>query len=139
MKRLALLSVVALMLASAVFAPVAMAQELGDVEIQTVTLGPGGTLQVTGTIVCEPGHDYDIFLEARQTQGNQPVKFAQGRTNTVICQTTGQETFTVDLLPEEGSKPIRKGEVVVSGSRFMCGPSICNQRTIGVEVFELAR
>ena len=139
MKRLALLSVVALMLASAVFAPVAMAQELGDVEIQTVTLGPGGTLQVTGTIVCVAGHDYGISLDARQTQGNQPVKFAQGRTNTVICQTTGQETFTVDLLPAQGSKPIRKGEVVVSGSGFVCGPSVCRGAPIGVEVFELAR
>ena len=127
------------MLASAVFAPVAMAQELGDVEIQTVTLGPGGTLQVTGTIVCEPGHDYDISLDARQTQGNQPVKFAQGRTNTVICQTTGQETFTVDLLPEEGSKPIRKGEVLVSGSGSVCGPLVCSSVFIPVEVFTLAR
>jgi hypothetical protein len=62
MKRLALLSVVALMLASAVFAPVALAQEPGEVDIQTVTLGPGGSLHVTGTIVCEPGAEYAIFL-----------------------------------------------------------------------------
>jgi hypothetical protein len=138
MKRLALLSVVALMLASAVFAPVAMAQTPGDADVQTVTLGPEGTLQVTGTIVCVAGHDYGISLDARQTQGNQPVKLASGFTSG-ICQTTGQETFTVDLLPAQGSKPIRKGEVVVSGSGFVCGPSVCRGAPIGVEVFELAR
>jgi hypothetical protein len=137
MKRLALLSVVALMLASAVFAPVAMAQEPGDVDVQSVTRGPEGSLQVTGTIECLAGHEYSIFLEARQTQGNQPVKLAQGGTNQLFCQTTGQESFTVDLFPAQGSKPIRKGEAVVSGSSFICGPSVCRGTSIGLEEVEV--
>jgi hypothetical protein len=144
MKRLALLSVVALMLASAVFAPVAMAQTTpGEVDIQTVTLGPGGSLHVTGTIVCEPGAEYALFLEARQTQGNQPVRFGEGSTPfTVDCQTTtglALETFTVDVLPGPGSKPFRKGEVTLSGGRFYCGPNGCGEAPIALEVFELAR
>jgi hypothetical protein len=42
MKRFALLSAVAMMLASAVFAPVAMAQVPGEVDVTSATLGPGG-------------------------------------------------------------------------------------------------
>jgi hypothetical protein len=138
MKRFALLSVVALMLASAVFAPVAMAQEPGDVDVQSVTLGPGGSLHVTGTIECIEGHQYDIFLEARQTKGNQPVKFGTGGTNqTLFCQTTGPESFTVDVFPAQGSKPFRKGEVVLSKFRFLCGPSVCVSGQNGFEVFEV--
>ena len=145
MKRLALLSVVALMFASAVFAPVAMAQTTpGEVDIQTVTLGPGGSLVVTGTIVCEPGADYGIFLEARQTQGNQPVKFGQGRTPVfgfIDCQGTEVQlqSFTVNVLPGPGSRPFRKGEVTLSGVSDFCGPSFCGLVQIGPEVFEVPK
>ena len=144
MKRVALLSVVALMFASAVFAPVAMAQTpgAGEVDIQTVTLGPGGSLEVTGTIVCEPGADYGIFLEARQTQGNQPVKFGEGQTDFFVdCQGTDVQlqSFTVHVLPAPGSKPFRKGEVVLSGFSDFCGPSLCDVVQIGPEVFEVPK
>jgi hypothetical protein len=142
MKRLALLSVVALMFASAVFAPVAMAQTPGEVDIQTVTLGPGGSLVVTGTIVCEPGADYGILLEARQTQGNQPVKFGEGRTDFFVdCQGTDVQlqSFTVNVLPGPGSRPFRKGEVVLSGFSDFCGPSFCDVVQIGPEVFEVPK
>jgi hypothetical protein len=143
MKRLALLSVAALMLASAVFAPVAMAQEPGDVDIETVKWGPGGSLEVTGTIVCEPFADYFLRLEARQTQGNQPVKFGQGTSGFYVdCQTTtglALEPFTVYVLPYPGSKPFRKGEVVLSGFNDYCGPSRCTDVQIAPEVFELPK
>jgi hypothetical protein len=43
MKRLALLSVFSVVLASGVFAPVAMAQVPGEVDVQSVMLGPGGS------------------------------------------------------------------------------------------------
>jgi hypothetical protein len=136
MKRLALLSVVALMLASAVFAPVAMAQQPGDVDIQSVTLGPEGSLHVEGFIQCLAGHDYSIFLEARQIQGNQPVKLAQGGTFGT-CPSDGLALFSVDLLPAQGSKPIRKGVVTLTTSGFICGPLICRSVPGGTEVFEV--
>jgi|SRR5215211_2462918 len=137
MKRLARLSVVALMLASAVFAPLAIAQEPGEVDIQSVTLGPEGSVQVTGTIECLAGSDYTILLEVRQAQGNQPVRFGNKWTDTFICQTTGPESFTDYVFPEPGSKPFRKGEVVVSGVRFFCGSINCNNEPIGVEAFQV--
>ena len=135
MKRLALLSVFSLLLASAVFAPVAMAQEFGDVDIQSVTLGPGGSLHVEGTILCLQGHQYQIYLEARQTQGNQPVKSGSAYTDYLICQYSGLTPFSVDVYPAQGMKPFRKGEVVLSGSRYFCGYLICNNKQIGPEVF----
>ncbi|HKH39371.1 MAG TPA: hypothetical protein VKA82_19615 [Rubrobacter sp.] len=137
MKRLALLSVVALMLASAVFAPVAMAQEPGDVDITSVTLGPAGSLHVEGTIICLQGHQYEIFLEARQTQGNQPSRIGGGGTGTLFCNFSGLQPFSVDVFPNQGSKPFRKGEVVLSKFRFLCGPSLCVSGSNGFEVFEV--
>jgi hypothetical protein len=142
MKRLVLLSVVALMLASAVFAPVAMAQTPGELDIQTVTVGPGGSLEVTGTIVCEPGADFGIFLEARQTQGNQPIKFGEGRTDFFVdCQGTDVQlqSFTVHVLPSPGSKPFRKGEATLTGFSDFCGPSFCEVVDIGPELFEVSK
>ena len=63
MKRLALLSVVTMMLASAIFAPVALALESGEVDVQSVTLGPGGSVTVTGSFQCVRGAA--IFLVRR--------------------------------------------------------------------------
>jgi hypothetical protein len=133
------LSVVALMLATAVFAPVAMAQEPGDVDITSVTLGPGGSLHVEGTIFCLQGHDYQISFEARQTQGNQPVKFGSGSSDFDTCQFSGLQPFTADVFPVQGSKPFRQGEVVLSKYRFLCGPSLCVSGPNGIEVFEVTK
>jgi hypothetical protein len=137
MKRFALLSVVALMLATAVFAPVAMAQEPGDVDITSVTLGPGGSLHVEGTIFCLQGHEYQVWLEVRQTKGNQPVKFGSGASGVHICQFSGLQPFTADVFPVQGSKPFRQGEVVLSKFRYICGPSLCVSGSNGIEVVEV--
>jgi hypothetical protein len=61
-KKLALLSAAALMLASSVFAPVAQAQEPGDVDIQSLTLEPNGPWTATGTIQCTEGDTYDVAV-----------------------------------------------------------------------------
>jgi hypothetical protein len=137
MKRLVLLSVAALMLASAVFAPVAMAQAPAEVDIQTVTEGPEGSLQVTGTIECIAGHDYGIGLEARQAQGNQPVRYGGGDTGGT-CSDDGPEFFSVIVLPFPPSKPFRKGQVVLTIQSSVCGPSFCGS-TRGIEVFEVTK
>jgi hypothetical protein len=136
MKKLLLLSVAALMLASAVFAPVAMAQQPGEVDIQSVTLGPEGSLHVEGFIQCLEGHEYSISLDARQTQGNQPVKLASGGTFD-RCPSDGLAFFEADLLPAQGSKPIRKGEVTLATFSSICGPQICEGVPGGNEVFVL--
>jgi hypothetical protein len=71
MKRLALLSVFSLMLASAVFAPVALAQEVGEVDVQSVRLGPGGSVIATGTFQCFQDWQYYGNVTVRQkTSGN---------------------------------------------------------------------
>ncbi len=127
MKRLALLSLAALMLAATVFAPAAMAQEPGDVDIQSVTMGPGGSLIVTGTIECLAGEYYSVTIDVRQKQGN---KYRTGSNYTEgTCATTGPETFTLYVF---GETPFKKGTVVVTGSRFFLG-----YRLFGPETFEV--
>jgi hypothetical protein len=139
MKRFALLSVVALMLATAVFAPVAMAQEPGDVDITSVTLGPAGSLHVEGTIICLQGHSYDIFLEARQTQGNQPSRIGGAGTPSLFCNFSGLQPFSLDVFPNQGSRPFRQGEVVLSKFRTLCGFQICVSGSNGIEVFQVTK
>jgi hypothetical protein len=137
MKRLALLSVVSLMLASAVFAPVAMAQEPAEVDVQSVTLGPGGSVIVTGTIECIEGYHYNLNLEVRQrTSGNVYMvadPFISG-----MCETTGPQAFTVTAF---GERPFHGGPASITtlsslvspdGSDFIIGPR-------GVEAIHLSR
>ena len=119
MKRFALLSVAALMLASAVFAPAAVAQEYGDVEIQSVTLGTGGTADVTATIECGTGLRYQVLLEVRQTTGNRPynvgkAEYPRQQVTSNTCQ--GTETFTVTVV---GERPFTGG-LLMSGRRSTC-------------------
>ena len=122
MKRLALLSVVSLMLASAVFAPVAMAQEVGEVDVQSVTLGPGGSVTVTGTIECVEGYYYNATVLVRQrTSGNvinavQVDAFGQ-------CETTGPTAFTASGFGRTGDgleRPFHRGPATIQpfGSLF---------------------
>jgi hypothetical protein len=125
MKRLALLSLAALMLAATAFAPVAMAQELGDVEVQSATLGTGGTAVLTGTIQCTEGWQYRVYAELRQTTGNRPYNFGfdaypdQGGPY-ATCQTTGPETFTITVA---GERPYKKGAALVRTTAEVCEPS----------------
>ena len=132
MKRLVLLSMGALMLAATVFAPVAMAQEPGDVEFQSATLGTGGTVVITGTIQCTEGWEYKIYVEAWQTTGNRPYNMGSDEypeyfSGLGLCQTS--ETFTVTII---GSKPFKKGTVLVREQTNWCTPdaSFCETRPL---------
>jgi hypothetical protein len=121
MKRLVLLSMVAMMLAATAFAPVAMA-ETGDVQIQSVTRGTGGTVEVSGTIDCYQGYEYQVYAEVWQTTGNKPYNVGYGAypTNqTAICSTSGQDTFTITVV---GGKPFKNGDVLVRTSSYSCDP-----------------
>jgi hypothetical protein len=127
MRRLALLSVV-LMLASAVFAPVALAQEPGAIDVQSVELGPGGSVTVTGTIECVEGHFWNATVTVRQrTSGNV--------FNQVSPQTSGQCTATETITftaTDFSNRPFHRGPATVQPFNFFCDPSgsLC-QNVIG--------
>ena len=110
-KKIALLSVVALMLVSAIFAPVAMAQATAEVNIQEVALGPAGSVIVSGTIQCEPGYYYYyVDITVRQRSGNG-YKTAQGQEYGGECETSGPVPFSMTLF---GEKPFHRGPAAVS-------------------------
>jgi hypothetical protein len=118
MKRLVLLSVGALMLAATVFAPVAMAQE-GVLNFTSVTLGTGGTVDVSGTFQCPEGDQYSVFAEVRQTTGNRPYNSGTGNyPNSVLATCSGEpDAFTFQVI---GVKPYKKGTALVSGGFQVC-------------------
>jgi hypothetical protein len=124
MKRIALLSVVSLMLVT-VFAPVAMAQEPGEVDVQSVTLGPGGSVTVNGTIQCVEGQRYDWGVNVRQrTSGNVFLGANVGEGGT--CENTGSLKFTFTTFGRVSGdgpeKPFHKGQATVQTFGRLCSP-----------------
>ena len=122
MKRLALLSVVSLMLASAVFAPVAMAQEPAEVDVQSVTLGPGGSVTVTGTIECIEGHTYQAAVFVRQRTGTG-YNFVQVD-GFGTCATTGPQAFTGTGFSD---RPFHRGPAAIEPVGSLFDPDTGNQ------------
>ena len=121
MKRLVLLSVGALMLAATVFAPAVMAQE-PVVDITSVTLGTGGTVNVSGTIQCTQGDQFSLFVDVRQTTGDPPYNFGQGTFPDFVpgeCSGEAQD-FTTTVV---GEAPFKKGTVLVTGGATVCEPA----------------
>jgi hypothetical protein len=110
MKRIALLSVVALLLASTVFAPAALAQQPGEVTVQSVTLGPGGSVIVTGTIECVEGYFYLVDITVRQRTNGNLYNTANGQAQGQ-CTTTGPQAFTITAF---GNRPFHRGPASVS-------------------------
>jgi len=138
MKRLALLSVISLMLASAVFTPAAMAQEPGAVDVQSVTLGPGGSVTVTGTIQCVEDQQYFWNVDIRQRTSGNVFLTAFGQ-NSGICEDTGPLLFEFTAfgrLADGAEKPFHKGPAVVSTFGEICAPGgfPCERQTSIEEV-----
>jgi hypothetical protein len=100
------------MMASAVFAPVAMAQEPAEVDLQSVTLGPGGSVTVNGTIQCTEGWYWQVTLDVRQARGIANPYVRGGGAASGWCQTTGPTAFTIVVFAES---PFRRGEVTMMG------------------------
>jgi hypothetical protein len=125
MKRLALLIMAAMMLAAtAFFAPVAMAAT-GDIQIQSVTQGTGGTVVITGTIDCSQGDYYQVYAEVWQTTGNKPYNVGGSNYPTnqyALCSTSGQDTFTMTVV---GQKPFKNGAVLVRTASTTCNYYTC--------------
>ena len=118
MKRLALLSVVSLMLASTVFAPVALAQEPGAIDVQSVTLGPGGSVTVSGTIQCIEGYFYSATVIVRQrTSGN--VYNVADVDASGTCATTGSLAFTATGFSD---RPFHRGPATIDSFSRLTSP-----------------
>ena len=131
MKRLALLSVFSLLLASAVFAPVAMAQVApGEVDVQSVRLGPGGSVTVLSTIQCVEGQLVNsAYVEVRQRTSGNVFLIAGGGVDSQqqICPTTGPLEFTFTAFGgisggDGVQKPFHKGQAVVQTFGWICAP-----------------
>jgi hypothetical protein len=127
MKRLALLSAVTMMLASAVFAPVAMAQEPGEVDVTSVTLGPGGSVTVTAEIQCVEGQVSNFAnVTVRQRTSGNVFLIAGGGTDPqqLMCPTTGPLEFTFtafgSVSGDGPQKPFHKGQAVVQTFGWLC-------------------
>jgi hypothetical protein len=122
MKRLALLSVFSMLLASAVFAPVAMAQEAapGEVVVQSATLGPGGSVTVTGTIQCVEGYNWLVDITVRQrTNGNVFNTASSLQDGYTTCTTNELTDFTVTGF---GQRQFHGGPASVSTFGEVCPP-----------------
>jgi hypothetical protein len=130
MKKMTLVSVAALLLAATVFAPVAQAQELGNVE--SVTLGPGGSAIITGTVQCIEGGGSNVGVTLRQSKGYKQYNTAF-YFESIGCASTGPFSFNSGpLFSEFPARPYKKGNAVVEAEFFVCSPvSGCEvERTI---------
>jgi hypothetical protein len=158
-KKLLVVSVAALMLASSVFAPVAMAQEPGDVDIQSVTVD-GGRWTVNGTIQCTQGDEYDLlfelFVDFDVVKLNKflekDFERYQKRLDKIIesepgfsvvrvvvldvpCETTGPQSFTLGPF---SLGPTKNSKVWVAAVGQVCSsPFSCNQGEALVERVKL--
>jgi hypothetical protein len=123
-KKLVLLSVAALMLAATVFAPAALAHHLGDVE--SVTLGPGGSVTISGTVQCIEGGTSQVDVVVLQSRGFKPYNTAS-YFEFIECESTGPVSFTSGH--EFAQSPFRKGKATVREEFFVCNSTCELERT----------
>jgi hypothetical protein len=91
------------------FASSAYASHTTAVHAESGTLGPGGSVSVSGTIECTADYNWAVWLTLRQKSGktfNAGGTFANG-----TCSTTGPETWTTSLFFGQG--PFKSGPAVV--------------------------
>jgi hypothetical protein len=125
-KRLAVLVAAVMMLASAVFAPVALGQEPAEVDVQEVKLGPGGSVTVTGTIECIGGYIYDstVMVSQRTSRNvyNTVDVFASGTCETSE-ETTGEQEFTATGFSD---RPFHRGGATIQALGTLYDPATSN-------------
>jgi hypothetical protein len=75
--------------------------------------GLEGSINVTGTIQCTAGYDYQLNVVIRQKSGSKCFT-AAGESESGTCSTTGSQTFVLPYFfanpPQDG--PFRKGKAV---------------------------
>jgi hypothetical protein len=107
------------------------------VDITSVTLGTGGTVNVSGTIQCTEEDQFSLFVDVRQTTGNRPFNFGEGvYPEGQIGECSGEaQDFTTTVV---GGKPFKKGTVLVTGGASVCEPAgSCSFTRIPFEEFRL--
>lgn len=86
------------------------------VNTQSVTLGSGGSVVVSGTIACTDGYTYFGTSTVRQRSGRQyntAMNFFSG-----TCSTTGPASYTT--APTFGSGPFHPGPASVQSTVVVC-------------------
>jgi hypothetical protein len=100
------LSAVALLLVSAVFAPDATAQTPGYVTIQGLTLGEGGSVIASGTVQCGVDGTFTVSVMVNQRYFDQMPNEAQGQTSVSCTSSRGLEYFEITMF---GARPFERG------------------------------
>ena len=111
---LLLASVLALAVPSAAFAT-----HTAAIQATSASLGPGGSVVVSGTIDCVEGYSYLVSNTVRQRSGlsyNTAFDGIFGRQGP--CQTTGPQSFTSGEM--FGQAPFHPGPAVISSSVTVC-------------------
>jgi hypothetical protein len=114
----ALLPLVAGLLVLAL-APSAFASHTTAVHAASGTLGPGGSVSVSGTIECTAGYIWGVSSTVRQKSG-KTFNAGGGGVNG-ICSTNGPEPFTIN--PFFGSGPFKSGKAVAETFGEVCDPT----------------
>jgi hypothetical protein len=120
MKRAATLgTLLAGVLALAAATP-ALASHAAGVQATSATLGPGGSVVVSGTVECVEGYTYLLTTTVRQRAGRDYNIASEGGFFGMQrrCQTTGPESYTTGAM--FGPGPFHPGPAVVSSSVFIC-------------------
>ena len=115
------------------FASSAYASHTAAIHAESGTLGPGGSVSVSGTIECTAGYFWSVGLTLRQKSGKT---FNTGGSNLGgTCSTTGPETWTTPLFFGQG--PFKSGHAVVESGVFTCDPEACIDQAINSEITEV--
>jgi hypothetical protein len=101
-----------------------MAQETGEVDVQSVTLGPVGTVTVTGTIQCVAGFNYSVDVDVIQRTSGNRINFGDAFTNGTCGETTGPLEFTATGFGRVGEirTPFRRGPAAIQPRSNLCDP-----------------
>jgi hypothetical protein len=103
---------------SLVFANAALAQEnIADVE--NVTLGPGGSVIISGTAQCVEGQRIFVDVTVRQRGPGGVFNTAFGFVS-LQCSTTGTTNWTTG--PVFGSSPFHAGRATIQMFADRCDP-----------------
>jgi hypothetical protein len=101
-----------------------MAQELGEVDVQSVRLGPGGSVTVTGTIECVAGYSAIPNVEVRQRTSGNVNNVAQVGTGYIMCETDGPTAFTASGFGRVGELEtrFRRGPATIRPNGLIISP-----------------
>jgi hypothetical protein len=119
MKRVTIFGALAAGVLALALAPAALATHSATVHSESVTLGAGGSVIVSGSIDCVEGYSYSVSAIVRQRSGllyntALPGFFpSQAR-----CEVTGPQRFSTAEMFGQG--PFHRGPAAVTSSVSIC-------------------